>query len=161
MLQSKGWGETGRFALAKTEAGLKDQTYFMYRLFQDQLARLVFPLSGMTKPDVRQIAASAGLLGTSGDSLAEKPDSQDCCFIPDGDYAAFIERELANSALKSSVDLTKPGPIINMSGQQIGTHKGLIHYTFGQRKGFNVQTTDRLFVIGRDPVKNTLMVRTF
>lgn len=149
---------TGRYALAKTEAGLKDQTYFMYRLSQDQLSRLVFPLAGMAKPDVRAIAAINGLSGKVGNLLAEKPDSQDCCFIPDGDYATYIEQSLKNLAIQIEGDPTKPGTVINMSGQPVGTHKGLIHYTLGQRKGFQVQTTERLFVLARDAHSNTLTV---
>ena len=154
-------GETGRFALAKTDAGLKDQTYFMYRLSQNQLVRLVFPLSGMSKPEVRTIAAQPGLIGIGGTELAKKPDSQDCCFIPDGDYARYIEDALKKTGDISQVNLTKPGIVLNTSGQPIGTHKGLIHYTLGQRKGFQVQTTERLFVIDRDPVENTLTVGPF
>jgi len=153
--------ETGRLALAKTEAGLKDQTYFMYRLSQDQLARIVFPLSGMNKPAVRAIAANAGLSGSGGSDLAQKPDSQDCCFIPDGDYARYIEVSLKKTGDPAMMQLTKPGIVLDTSGRPVGTHKGLIHYTLGQRKGFQVQTTERLFVIDRDPVNNTLTVGPF
>jgi tRNA-uridine 2-sulfurtransferase len=154
-------GETGRLALAKTDAGLKDQTYFMYRLSQDQLAWIIFPLAGMDKPAVRAVAAQAGLIGSFGSDLAQKPDSQDCCFIPDGDYAHYIETALQKMGDPTMMQLTKPGIVINTSGHPIGTHKGLIHYTLGQRKGFQVQTTERLFVIDRDPVKNTLTVGPF
>ena len=149
---------SGRLALTKTTAGLKDQTYFLYRLDQQQLARLIFPLTGMDKPDVREIAARAGLAGSSGSDLSQKPDSQDNCFIPDGDYSAFVSRELEKSGLAAEISLTKPGIVVNTSGQPIGTHNGLIHYTIGQRKGFSVQTTERLFVIGRNYATNTLIV---
>lgn len=154
-------GATGRLALAKTEAGLKDQTYFMYRLSQEQLAKIIFPLAGMDKPAVRAIAAQAGLTGSHGSDLARKPDSQDCCFIPDGDYASYIESVLQQTGDPAMQQLTKPGIVLDTSGHPVGTHKGLIHYTLGQRKGFQVQTTERLFVIDRDPVKNTLTVGPF
>lgn len=150
--------ENGRLALMKTESGLKDQTYFMYRLNQDQLSRLIFPLSGLDKASVRQIAAQAGLLGSKGSKIAEKPDSQDNCFIPNGNYAEYIEKSLTNSTYAAGIKQINPGPVINMSGQQIGTHQGLIHYTFGQRKGFQVQTTERLFVVGKIPATNSLIV---
>lgn len=149
---------SGRLALTKTTAGLKDQTYFLYRLDQQQLARLIFPLAGMAKPDVREIAANACLSGTSGTELSQKPDSQDNCFIPDGDYSAFVSSELTKGGVETEIALTKPGIVVNTSGQPIGMHNGLIHYTIGQRKGFSVQTTDRLFVIGRDYATNTLIV---
>lgn len=149
---------SGRLALTKTAAGLKDQTYFLYRLDQQQLARLIFPLAGMAKPDVRQIADQACLSGTLGADLSQKPDSQDNCFIPDGDYSAFVSRELEKGGAAAEIALTKPGIVVNTSGQPIGTHNGLINYTIGQRKGFSVQTTDRLFVIGRDYALNTLIV---
>ena len=150
--------ENGRLALSKTEAGLKDQTYFMYRLNQEQLRRLIFPLSGLDKARVRQIAANAGLLGSLGGKIAEKPDSQDNCFIPDGNYAEYIEKYLSSKANVAKYNQIFPGPVVNMLGQQIGTHQGLIHYTFGQRKGFQVQTTERLFVIGKIPATNSLIV---
>ncbi len=149
---------SGRYALTKSAAGQKDQTYFMYRLTQDQLARLIFPLSGMNKPAVREIADKAGLLGQAGREIAQKPDSQDNCFIPDGDYANFISRELGKTGSPAEKALCQPGIVVNTSGHPIGTHHGLIHYTLGQRKGFQVQTTDRLFVVGRDYATNTLMV---
>ncbi len=149
--------DTGRLALAKTEAGLKDQTYFMYRLPQMVLARLIFPLAGMTKPDVRQIAEKAGLLGTYGDPVAAKPDSQDNCFVPGTSYVDYLRQQLEQQD-HDALRLFQEGPVVNMSGQHIGTHKGLVHYTLGQRKGFSVQTTERLFVVGRDYATNTLVV---
>ncbi len=152
---------SGRFALAKTEAGLKDQTYFMYRLSQEQLSRLIFPLSGMDKEQVRLIAAQAGLRIQDGSRIAEKPDSQDNCFIPSGDYANFIQNDPKVRNNESLLDLTRPGTVVDQNGRPIGTHRGLIHYTVGQRKGFQVKTTERLFVVGKIPSTNSLVVGPF
>ena len=91
--------QSGRLALAHTGAGQKDQTYFLYRLTQEQLARLVFPLAGLSKARVRQLAAAAGLTGKEGTALADKPDSQDICFIPDQDYLTLLRREFSRRGL--------------------------------------------------------------
>ncbi|MEA4888299.1 MAG: tRNA 2-thiouridine(34) synthase MnmA [Clostridiaceae bacterium] len=149
---------TGRLALLKTPSGRKDQTYFLHRLDQSQLNRLTFPLEGLQKPAVRQIAAEYGLSGQDGSSLAVKPDSQDICFIPDGNYTDFIRRELLRHGPSDALKLTEPGKTVDINGKTIGSHQGLIHYTVGQRKGFQVRTTDRLFVIGMELSSNTLIV---
>ena len=153
--------DSGRLALARTDAGLKDQTYFLYRLSQAQLGRMIFPLAGLDKPAVRRIAAEQQLAGRHGQPVAAKPDSQDNCFVPDGDYASYIRAELAAQGDETGLRLTEPGPVVNMSGEQVGTHKGLIHYTLGQRKGFQVQTIERLFVVGKNPAANSLTVGSY
>jgi tRNA-uridine 2-sulfurtransferase len=151
-----------RLALARStqDQDWKDQSYFMYRLSQEQLSRIVFPLAGMNKAETRQIAADAGLLGKDGSDMASKPDSQDVCFVAGGDYATYIQEYLHNANLSAFYDAFASGPVVNRSGQQIGTHRGLIHYTIGQRKGFDVKTTDRLFVLAKDPISNSLIVGT-
>jgi tRNA-uridine 2-sulfurtransferase len=156
---------TGRLALSRSSADWKDQSYFMYRLEQDQLASLLFPLAGMDKRQVRALAANAGLLDAKDGPIAEKPDSQDVCFITGDSYADYIGQIMNKNPMppisttnQSMANLLKPGPVINRSGQQVGTHKGLIHYTIGQRKGFMVQTTERLFVVDKITASNSLVV---
>jgi tRNA-uridine 2-sulfurtransferase len=156
--ETAGSGTGYRLALARSAQDWKDQSYFMYRLSQDQLHHLVFPLAGMSKSGTRQIAAEAGLLADDGARIAVKPDSQDVCFISDGDYAAYIRTYGPDLGTSIFPDPFEPGPVVNKSGQQIGTHRGLIHYTVGQRKGFEVKTTDRLFVLAKDPASNSLVV---
>jgi tRNA-uridine 2-sulfurtransferase len=153
--------QTGRLALGKTTDSWKDQSYFLYRLTQQQLERLVFPLAGLDKATVRHMAGQADLLGKDGGSIADRPDSQDICFINDGDYADFIIKELGKDPAHLLADLAQPGPVINHSGQTIGSHRGLIHYTVGQRKGFSVQTTERLFVVEKCPESNSLVVGSY
>lgn len=147
-----------RLALARSSEGWKDQSYFLYRLDQQQLGRLVFPLAGLDKPSVRDLAARAGLVGQGGEALARRPDSQDICFIPNNDYVHFIEESMPGVWKQASNNPFEPGPVIDRSGRQIGTHDGLIHYTIGQRKGFHVQTTERLFVVAKIPDSNSLLV---
>jgi tRNA-uridine 2-sulfurtransferase len=150
--------DNGRLALARSSEDWKDQSYFLYRLSQEQLARLVFPLAGLDKASVRARAAQAGLLGQRGEALAHRPDSQDICFIPNNDYAQFIADHVPESWKDAPNSPFLPGPVIDRSGRQIGTHDGLIRYTVGQRKGFHVRTTDRLFVIAKIPDSNSLLV---
>jgi tRNA-specific 2-thiouridylase len=152
---------SGRLALAKTDSGQKDQTYFLYRLQQEQLARLIFPLAGLSKPEVRRIAADYGLEGEQGTALAEKPDSQDICFIPEQDYLGLIRDEIVRRDLDDAQKVLEPGPIVDLQGRTIGRHKGLLAYTIGQRKGFDVKTTERLFVAARNFHDNTLVVAPF
>lgn len=153
--------QSGRLALARTQSGEKDQSYFLSQLTQQQLAMLVFPLAGLEKQAVRQIAAEAGLVGSDRSQLAVKPDSQDICFVPDGDYAALLYQNIAQNRPAEAVRLFEPGPVADESGQIIGCHRGLIHYTIGQRKGFSVRTTERLFVIALQPERQTLVVGPF
>ncbi len=117
----------------------KDQTYALYRLRQHQLRRALFPLGELSKPRVREIAAEIGL------DIASKSDSQDICFIPDGDYVAYIE--------KNSSPLP-PGRFIGPDGEDLGEHRGLLHYTVGQRRGLGVAYSERLFVTRLDAEKN-------
>jgi tRNA-specific 2-thiouridylase len=138
--------ENGVLKQAVTETGEinpKDQSYMLYALTPEQLSRIVFPLGELSKAQIRKIAAEHGL------SNADKPDSQDICFIPDGDYASFIQ---ANTDFCS-----REGDFI-CNGAVIGKHKGHIRYTVGQRRGLGVSAHSRLFVTGKDPTANTVTV---
>jgi tRNA-specific 2-thiouridylase len=124
----------------------KDQSYVLHVLGQGQLAHLLFPLGGYTKTQVRQMARDRCLVA------AARQDSQDLCFVNDGDYRRFLSRRLANSV--------RPGPIRDSAGQLLGQHRGLTHYTIGQRKGIEVDGTERLYVLALDPAENALVVGT-
>jgi tRNA-uridine 2-sulfurtransferase len=116
----------------------KDQTYFLFGLTQDQLARTLFPLGGMTKPEVRELARKHQLV------IAEKPDSQEICFVPSGDYKAFIDAYLAEQggALPDTA-----GELVTSDGKIVGEHAGIHNFTVGQRKGLGVATGAPLYVI--------------
>jgi len=116
----------------------KDQTYFLFGLTQDQLSRTLFPLGDMTKPQVRELARKQGL------ALAEKPDSQEICFVPGGDYKRFIDAYLAESG-EALPDTS--GELVTASGEVIGEHSGIHNFTVGQRKGLGVATGSPLYVI--------------
>jgi len=125
--------------LLKRPADLaKDQTYFLFGLTQDQLSRTIFPLGGMTKPEVRELARKHGL------ALAEKPDSQEICFVPGGDYKRFLDAYLAERG-EALPDTS--GELVTTDGQVIGEHHGIHNFTVGQRKGLGVATGSPLYVI--------------
>ena len=132
-----------RWLLKRSADRKKDQTYVLYSLTQQQLAHSLFPVGEMSKDEIRFIAHSNELVN------AQKPDSQDICFIPDGDYAAFIE---------SRAGVQKSGDIVLSSGEKLGTHKGLIHYTIGQRRGVGVSYTEPVFVVKKDIQGNRLVL---
>ncbi|MBO0343896.1 tRNA 2-thiouridine(34) synthase MnmA [Roseibium sp. CAU 1637] len=115
----------------------RDQSYFLFATTQEQLDFIRFPLGAMSKPEVREMAAHYGL------SVANKPDSQDICFVPNGDYAEVIKKLRPNAAA--------PGDIVHMDGQVLGRHEGIIHYTIGQRRGLGVATGEPLYVVRLDP----------
>ncbi len=121
--------QTGRWLLQRPVDTAKDQTYFLFGLTQEQLAHTLFPLGGMTKPHVRELAAQYGL------TLAQKPDSQEICFIPGGDYKKFIDAYLEEQG--QAVPATS-GDLVTTSGEVIGTHSGIHNFTVGQRKGLAV-----------------------
>lgn len=123
---------SGRYLLKKGATAEKDQSYVLYSLTQDQLAHTCFPLGGMRKEDVRALAAEQGFLN------AKKRDSQDICFVPDGDYAAFIRRYTGKDY--------PPGDFVDVDGNVIGQHKGLICYTIGQRRGLGVAAGKPIYV---------------
>lgn len=124
--------ENGRFLLKKAADPKKDQSYFLYGLTQTQLAHAWFPLGGMTKDEARQIAEEHGFVN------AQKRDSQDICFIPDGDYGSFIETYLGKSFPE--------GDFVDSNGKVLGRHKGLIRYTIGKRKGLGLALPCPMYV---------------
>jgi tRNA-specific 2-thiouridylase len=128
----------GRWLLKRPADKSKDQTYFLFGLTQDQLSRTLFPLGDMTKPQVRELARKHGL------ALAEKPDSQEICFVPGGDYKRFIDAYLADQgeALPDTA-----GELVTTNGEVIGEHHGIHNFTVGQRKGLGVATGSPLYVI--------------
>jgi tRNA-uridine 2-sulfurtransferase len=128
----------GRWLLKRATDPSKDQTYFLFGLTQEQLSRTIFPLGEMTKPEVRELARRYGL------ALAEKPDSQEICFVPGGDYKNFLDAYLAEQG-KSFPDTA--GELVTTSGEVIGEHNGIHNFTVGQRKGLGVATGTPLYVI--------------
>jgi tRNA-specific 2-thiouridylase len=134
--------ENGRYLLKKAADPSKDQTYFLWQLTQHQLAHTLFPLGSMTKAEARAIAEQNGLVN------AHKSDSQDICFVPDGDYAAFI-------ATKTGV--TYPcGNFVDEDGRVLGKHAGIIHYTVGQRKGLGIALGEPMYVKSKNAADNTV-----
>lgn len=128
----------------KAVDGAKDQSYFLFATTQQQLNYLRFPLGSMVKDDVRLLAEKYGL------SIANKPDSQDICFVPEGGYADVIERLRPGAG--------EAGEIVDLDGKVLGTHKGIIYYTIGQRRGIGIGGGDALYVIKLDPDKKQVIV---
>jgi len=128
----------GRWLLKRPADTSKDQTYFLFGLTQEQLSRTLFPLGDMTKPEVRELAKKHGL------ALAEKPDSQEICFVPGGDYKNFIDAYLAEEG-ESLPDTA--GELVTTDGKVMGEHDGIHNFTVGQRKGLGVATGSPLYVI--------------
>ena len=134
-----------RWILKKSKAGKKDQSYVLWNVPQELLEHLIFPLGDFeSKEEIRKIAKEKEL------KVASKPDSEDICFIPDGDYAKFLEE---HSNLEP-----KPGNIVDSKGHILGKHTGLYHYTIGQRKGLGISHPSPLFVLGFCPEKNEVIV---
>ena len=133
---------SGRYLLKKGLDGSKDQSYVLYNLTQEQLAHTQFPVGELSKHRVREIAEEHGFLN------ADKPDSQDICFVPDGDYAGFIERYTGK--------VPETGDFLDPEGKRIGTHRGVIHYTIGQRKGLGISAPHPLYVCDICPADNTV-----
>ena len=130
------------YQLKKALDETKYQSYVLYSLTQEQLSRIAFPLGEISKKEVRAIAENSGFLN------ANRPDSQDICFIPDGDYAGYIEKKLEKSF--------SPGDFIDPDGKIIGKHRGIIHYTVGQRRGLGVSADAPLYVRSINPDNNTV-----
>jgi tRNA-specific 2-thiouridylase len=127
----------------------KDQTYFLFGLTQPQLARTMFPLGEYTKPQVRDLARELGL------PVAEKPDSQEICFVPNGDYAAFIDAYFAEQGL--AAERTR-GEIVDTQGRVLGEHDGVHHFTVGQRKGLRIAGPEPLYVIATSTADRRVVV---
>ncbi|MGC9198778.1 MAG: tRNA 2-thiouridine(34) synthase MnmA [Acidobacteriaceae bacterium] len=134
--------ERGRWILARPVDTSKDQTYFLFGLTQMQLSRTLFPLGEMRKPEVRSMAADHGL------ALAQKPDSQEICFIPGGSYQSFLSAYLEEQG-RNLPDTS--GEVVNSSGQILGSHPGIHTFTVGQRKGLGVSSRDPLYVLRIHP----------
>lgn len=122
----------------------RDQSYFLYATTQEQLDYLRFPLGGLAKPSVRAIAEELGLV------VANKPDSQDICFVPSGRYTTIIDRLKPNAG--------EPGEIVHLDGRMLGTHQGIIHYTVGQRRGLNIAEGEPLYVVKLDAKTKRVIV---
>lgn len=136
--------ENGRYALKVAADEAKDQSYFLWSLTQDKLSRIIFPLGDMKKDEIRKIAAEAGFVS------AHKSDSQDICFIPDGDYISFIE--------KNTDEIFSEGDFIDTEGKALGKHQGIIRYTVGQRKGLGIALGKPMFVGEKNVTNNTVML---
>jgi tRNA-uridine 2-sulfurtransferase len=136
--------ETGRQVLRRGRDTSKDQSYFLFSLTQEQLARASFPVGDLSKDAVRETARALGL------AVADKPDSQEICFVPDGHYAAFIERNAG--------DLDSAGAIVNQTGDVLGRHGGIHRFTVGQRKGLGIAAAEPMYVLELRPATKTVVV---
>ncbi|MGI6226768.1 MAG: tRNA 2-thiouridine(34) synthase MnmA [Peptococcales bacterium] len=134
-----------RYILKKAKDQLKDQTYALYNFTQEQMAHTLLPLGNYEKPQIREIAANIGL------RVANKPDSQEICFVPDNNYKNFIENRVGSEKFK-------PGPFLDTEGNRVGTHEGLANYTVGQRKGLGLALGYPVYVISLDVEKNAVIV---
>ena len=134
--------ENGAFSLTKASFREKDQTYFLYTLSQNQLSRSIMPLGDFSKPEIRELAEKIGI------NVARKRDSQDICFIPDGDKNAFLKKYLPE----------KEGNFVDVNGNVLGKHKGIFHYTVGQRKGLGMAFGKPMFVLSINPLNNTVVL---
>lgn len=134
--------KSGRYLLKRPKDRSKDQTYVLYSLTQEQLAHTLFPLGGLEKSQVRALAEGAGLVNS------DKPDSQDICFVPDGDYAGFIRSFTGCNV--------PPGSFIDTEGRPLGEHRGIINFTIGQRKGLGISLGKPAYVVRKDVKSNTV-----
>jgi tRNA-specific 2-thiouridylase len=140
-----------RYQLLRGKNEQKDQSYFLWELTQAQLSRALFPLGEMSKPEAREAARDHGLSG-----VAEKKESQEICFVPDGDYAGFIDRYLEAEAATDR--LPGAGEIVDTGGRVIGGHEGVHRYTIGQRRGIGISDERPLYVISLDANSNRVTV---
>ena len=174
--------ENGRYAICRSATLEKDQTYALYNLSQEQLAKTLMPCGDYSKEEIREMAGRIDL------PIANKPDSQDICFVPDGDYASFIEREITeresipndmfteegkskrddeNSLESESIKKNEykkksgPGNFITKQGDVVGEHKGIVHYTVGQRKGLGLSMGHPVFVLEIRPETNEVVIGTY
>ena len=139
--------ENGRYVVKNSVTSAKDQTYALYNLTQEQLAHTLMPVGEYSKDEIRQIALEAKL------PVANKKDSQEICFIPDDDYASFLEREAGDR-------IPGPGNFVTKDGEIVGKHKGITHYTIGQRKGLNLSMGHPVFVNKICPATSEVVIGT-
>jgi tRNA-specific 2-thiouridylase len=137
--------ENGRYVIRNSVTARKDQTYALYNLTQDQLSRTLMPIGDYNKDEIREIATKLNL------PVANKPDSQDICFVPDNNYASVVEKEAAGR-------VPKAGNFVSTTGEILGQHKGIIHYTIGQRKGLNLAMGHPVFVTEIRPDTNEVVI---
>ncbi|MGB8508049.1 MAG: tRNA 2-thiouridine(34) synthase MnmA, partial [Pyrinomonadaceae bacterium] len=142
--------ETARYRLLRGEDLRKDQSYFLWELTQEQLAHSMFPLGEMSKPEVREVARRYGL------AVAEKEESQEICFVPDGDYAGFIDRYLEVEGEAGRAP--RHGEIVSTGGEVLGEHTGIHHYTIGQRRGLGIARALPLYVVNIEADSNRVVV---
>jgi len=142
-------GVTGRWELRRAADRAKDQTYFLFGLRQEQLARTMFPLGAMEKTAVRELARELGI------PTAAKPDSQEICFVPNGDYAAFIDAYFKEQGIAPS---QTQGELVTADGRVVGEHSGVHHFTVGQRRGLGVAAGEPLYVISTEPSSKRVVV---
>ncbi|MCM1225907.1 MAG: tRNA 2-thiouridine(34) synthase MnmA [Clostridium sp.] len=136
--------ETGKYVLKRPKDRSKDQTYVLYSLTQHQLSKTLFPLGAYEKSEIRDIAEKAGFINS------HKSDSQDICFVPDGDYASFIKKHTGSKIPE--------GDFVNISGEVIGKHKGIINYTVGQRRGIGISLGRPSYVTDKNALLNTVTI---
>ena len=135
----------GRAVIQEAVDGQKDQSYVLFQLTQEQMRHLLLPLGELSKPQVRAIARESGL-----DRVAEKPDSQEICFVPAGGYREFLKGRVTRGL--------ESGPIVTREGEVVGQHQGVARYTVGQRKGLGIAAARPLYVVGVDAGRNTVTV---
>ncbi len=135
---------TNRYMIGRAADRKKDQTYVLYGMTQRQIARTIMPLGDYTKDQVRRMAAEKGL------PTAEKPESQEICFVPDNDYHRFIAGRAGGEV--------KPGPFLDREGNVLGTHRGIPYYTVGQRRGLGIAAGHRMYVVDIDPERNVVVL---
>jgi tRNA-specific 2-thiouridylase len=140
---------SGRWQMLRAVDDTKDQTYFLFGLTQQQLARTLFPLGELTKPAVRELAASMDL------AVAAKGDSQEICFVPNGDYAAFMDAYLKDTGVQA--EQTR-GEIVTADGRRLGEHDGVHRFTVGQRRGLGIAAAEPLYVIATEPISQRVIV---
>ncbi|GAH21567.1 unnamed protein product [marine sediment metagenome] len=133
-----------RYFLKKGKDKKKDQSYFLYPLTQKQLSRILMPIGNFTKEEVREKAQKLGL------SVAQRHESQEICFIPDNDYVRFLRQRIPSAF--------RPGPIVDRENRVLGKHKGIAHFTIGQRKGMGIAASQPLYVLSMQSDKNTIVV---
>ena len=137
-------GPGGEWRLRRGADGRKDQSYFLYTFTQEQLARVLMPVGAHTKDEVRRLAAAAGL------EVADRPESQEICFVPGDDYAAFLRDRRPG--------LFRPGPVLDTGGNVLGEHAGIAGFTVGQRRGLGIAFGERRYVVRLDPERNAVVL---
>ena len=140
---------TGRWEMRRSADRAKDQTYFLFGLTQAQLARTLFPLGGFEKSRVRELARELGI------PTAAKPDSQEICFVPNGDYAGFIDAYFREQGISSN---DTRGELVTADGRVIGEHSGVHHFTIGQRRGIGISAAEPLYVIATEPATKRVVI---